>query len=176
MRVLGVDPGLTGAIALWDTAIDGLLLRDMPVGSTAKATRREVVPEWLAQLIREYEPDLAWLEQVSAMPKQGVSSVFSFGCSYGMARGVLAALAIPTHLVTPAVWKRALGLGSDKSHSRALAARVFARHAGEFARVRDDGRAEAALLTHYGLSQLPAQAVVSRCPVSFVGVGFPLDT
>jgi crossover junction endodeoxyribonuclease RuvC len=158
MRVLGVDPGLTGAVAVWDTALDLLVVRDMPVAAKASATRREVVPEWLADIVREFTPDLAWLEQVSAMPKQGVSSVFSLGTSYGMARGVLAALQVDTHLVSPGVWKRALKLSSDKSASRALAARLFAAHAGEFRRVRDDGRAEAALLTHFGLSQVPKAA------------------
>jgi Holliday junction resolvasome RuvABC endonuclease subunit len=151
MRVLGLDPGLTGAVAVWDTALDKLALRDMPVAVKGHTTRREVVPEWLATIVREFAPDLAWLEQVSAMPKQGVSSVFSLGTSYGMARGVLAALGVDTHLVTPGTWKRALKLSSDKSASRALAARLFSADASEFRRVCDDGRAEAALLTHFGL-------------------------
>jgi len=158
MRVLGVDPGLTGAVALWDTALDILVVRDMPVAVMSHNTRREVVPEWLANFVREFAPDLAWLERVHSMPKQGVSSVFSLGTSYGMARGVLAALQIDTHLVPPFEWKRALKLSADKSAARALASRLFAAHASEFQRVRDDGRAEAALLTHFGLSQVPKAA------------------
>lgn len=157
VRVLGLDPGLTGAVAVWDTALDALIVRDMPVAnkSGANTTRREVVPEWLANIIREWSPDVAWIEQVSAMPKQGVSSVFSFGVSYGIARGVLGALQVNTHFVTPAEWKRALRLSSDKSAARALASRLFSANAPEFARKCDDGRAEAALLTHFGLSRSP---------------------
>src|SRR4051812_46070878 len=145
MRVLGLDPGLTGAVAVWDTALDVLIVRDMPVANKPNSTRREVVPEWLAALVREWDPDVAWLERVGAMPGQGVSSVFSFGDSYGVARGVLGALKVSTHYVTPAEWKRSLRLSSDKSAARALASRLFSANAMEFARKSDDGRAEAAL-------------------------------
>jgi len=153
MRLLGLDPGLSGAVAVWDTALDALIVRDMPAANKPNSTRREVVPEWLAQLVREWAPDVAWIERVSAMPGQGVSSVFSFGDSFGVARGVLGALQVNTHFVTPAEWKRALRLSSDKSAARAMTARLFSANAGEFARKSDDGRAEAALLTHFGLSR-----------------------
>ena len=154
MRVLGVDPGLTGALAVIETSLDLLSVRDMPVAKSGTGTRREVVPVLLAELIRAWRPDVAWVEKVHAMPKQGVSSTFTFGLGYGVVLGVLAALDVPVRLVAPGTWKRGLGLDAAKQGSRAMAMRVFPREAALFARVRDDGRAEAALLAGYGLESL----------------------
>jgi crossover junction endodeoxyribonuclease RuvC len=149
MRVLGIDPGLHGALALIDTDFDDVLVvRDMPIAKTT--VRHELVAPWLSDIVRELEPHEVYLERVHALPRQGVSSSFSFGMTYGTTRGVLAALKLPTHLVTPNEWKRALRLGADKSAARAMAANLFAREANLFARVKDDGRAEAALLAYFG--------------------------
>lgn len=145
-RVLGVDPGLTGAIALWDPRDDTLIIKDMPV------TAGVVSPTLLSWELRELAPELAWVEEVHAMPKQGVSSTFKFGASYGAVLGVLAALEVPTLLVTPNKWKRLLGLSRDKGASRGRAAQLFPKHAGSFSRVRDDGRAEAVLVAYYGVN------------------------
>jgi hypothetical protein len=84
------------------------------------------------------------------MPKQGVSSTFKFGASYGAVLGVLAALKIRTVLVSPTTWKRHFALDSDKEKSRALALRTFAQTPEHCARKKDDGRAEAALLALFG--------------------------
>jgi crossover junction endodeoxyribonuclease RuvC len=150
VRVLGVDPGLDGALAVIETSLDALLVQDMPVAKSGTGTRREVVPVLLAELIRAWRPDVAWVEKVHAMPKQGVSSTFTFGLGYGVVLGVLAALDVPVRLVTPLAWKRGLGLDAAKLGSRAMAMRMFPREAALFARVRDDGRAEAALLAWHG--------------------------
>jgi crossover junction endodeoxyribonuclease RuvC len=155
MRVLGVDPGATGALAMWDTGVDALIVCDMP-GATVrvgKAQRRQVSETWLADIIKHYEPDTAWLERVHALPKQGVTSSFSFGLAYGIVRGVLAALGVPATLVTPQEWKRSFRLGPDKNEARLIAARLFPANASSFLRIRDDGRAEAALLALFGSQQ-----------------------
>jgi crossover junction endodeoxyribonuclease RuvC len=95
------------------------------------------------------------IEDVHAMPKQGVSSSFSFGRALGVAEGVLAGNGLSLRYVSPAKWKKALGLSSDKGVSRRRADKGVSRrraielwpeHAKAFERVKDDGRAEAALL------------------------------
>jgi crossover junction endodeoxyribonuclease RuvC len=84
------------------------------------------------------------------MPGQGVSSTFKFGTAYGALLGVLGALEIRTVLVAPATWKKHFRLDSDKEKSRALALRTFAKSPEHFARKKDHGRGEAALLALYG--------------------------
>jgi crossover junction endodeoxyribonuclease RuvC len=159
MRVLGVDPGATGALAMLDTDLDALVVVDMPgalvrTGGTKRGTKRRQVSEtWLADILRAYEPDCAWIERVHAMPRQGVTSSFSFGLAYGLVRGVLAGLRIPVTPVTPNEWKRALHLSADKNEARLVASRLFPASAGRFVRTSDDGRAEAALLALFGSRQ-----------------------
>jgi crossover junction endodeoxyribonuclease RuvC len=157
MRVLGADPGLDGALGLVETSLDVVLARDMPVAKSGTGQRREIVPTLLAELIKSWRPDAAFVEKVHAMPKQGVSSVFTFGLGYGTLLGVLSALEVPLILVTPNTWKRAMGLGADKSGSRAMAMRLFPRDAGLFQQVKDDGRAEAVLIAWWGLRQCPPE-------------------
>jgi hypothetical protein len=142
---LGVDPGLSGAIAFYfPTAPDRVAAEDMPVaaGLVDCAT--------LAARIRQMRPDLAVVERVASRPGQGVASTFKFGAAYGAILGVLGALQIRTVLVTPTTWKKHFALSSDKEQSRALALRTFAKSPEHFARKKDDGRAEAALLALYG--------------------------
>jgi crossover junction endodeoxyribonuclease RuvC len=152
VRVLGVDPGLTGAFAIIETSLDLLLVWDMPVALSGTGTRKEVVPVFVADIVRDNQPiDVCFIERVGAMPKQGVSSVFSFGRSYGVVLGVLGALRVPVHLVPPADWKRTMKLGQDKSAARAMAVRMFPDSAHYFQRVRDHDRAEATLIACCGL-------------------------
>jgi crossover junction endodeoxyribonuclease RuvC len=143
--VLGIDPGLSGALAFFfPNAPDRVAAEDMPVvaGNVDCAT--------LAARIRQMAPDLAIVERVASMPGQGVSSTFKFGTAYGALLGVLGALEIRTVLVAPATWKKHFRLDSDKEKSRALALRTFAKSPEHFARKKDHGRGEAALLALYG--------------------------
>jgi crossover junction endodeoxyribonuclease RuvC len=143
--ICGIDPGLSGAIAFYFPEIpDRVTAEDLPVagGSIDCAT--------LAARIAQMAPSFAVVERVGAMPRQGVSSTFKFGSSYGCLLGVLGALQIRTVLVTPQTWKKHFRLDSDKEKSRSLALRNFAKSPEHFARKKDDGRAEAALLALYG--------------------------
>jgi crossover junction endodeoxyribonuclease RuvC len=157
MRVLGVDPGAGGALAMLDTDLDALVVCDMPsvLIKVGRHHRRQISEFWLADVLRVYAPDEAWIERVHALPKQGVTSSFSFGLSYGLARGVLAALGVKVTLVTPNEWKRAFRLGPDKAEARVIASRLFPANAHAFTRAKDDGRAEAALLALFGAQQNP---------------------
>jgi crossover junction endodeoxyribonuclease RuvC len=153
--IIGIDPGAAGAVAILEP--DGSLVQvfDMPsveIVSNGKAKRR-ISPEMLAAELRLYNvhATCAYIEQVGAMPGQGVSSMFAFGEAFGLAKGVLAGLGIPVQSVPPARWKRALGLNSGKDAARAKAAATWPQQAGEFKRVKDDGKAEAALIALWGL-------------------------
>ena len=154
MFVIGIDPGASGAVAILKKTGQLVHVFEMPaveVISGGKAKRR-VSPEMLAAELQLYADQgaIAYVEQVGAMPGQGVSSMFAFGEAFGLARGVLAGLKVRTYTVTPAVWKKSLQLNSGKDGSRAKAAQFWPDQAQEFSRVKDDGKAEACLIAEYG--------------------------
>ena len=148
--IVGIDPGLTGAIAILGP--NGAIVEDIPVmanGSSAKVKNVINAPE-LARLLRPHitEIDMAYVERVSTMPGQGVASQGSLMHSAGVIEGVLGALGVPVMLVSPAKWKKAMGLGSDKEASRAVAQRLFPD--APLGRKKDHNRAESLLLAEYG--------------------------
>ncbi|SEQ01239.1 crossover junction endodeoxyribonuclease RuvC [Ectothiorhodospira magna] len=153
--VLGIDPGLTGAVAALDPHHRVELLEDLPtVARGGGRVRRELDPAGLTHLLRPIAGDvrLAVVEQVASRPGQGVASVFSLGHTAGAICGVLAALGIPMVLVPPTAWKKAAGVpsGSDKGMSRTIAARL---HPGiDLSRKRDHNMADALLLARYGMA------------------------
>ena len=152
MIFIGIDPGLNGAIAFFNLAKGHLSVVDMPVVEVLRGgkKKREVSAQMLAQVIRLAErPCTAVFERVNAMPGQGVTSVFSFGRSSGIVEGVLAALAIPAHIITPQVWQKAASVRGGKDGSRQRATELFPAYAGLFARKKDDGRADAACMAWY---------------------------
>lgn len=142
--IMGVDPGLGGGLAFYYPEHPKLVsCYDMPVMA------KEVDGAAIADLIRQYSPDACIIEAVGARPKQGVVSVFNFGNSYGVVRGAVAACRIPTILVSPQRWKKAMGLDSDKEKSRKMAI-LFFPESDAFRLKKSHGRAEAALLALYG--------------------------
>jgi len=152
MIVVGIDPGLSGAVAVLDLNNKRLAVHDMPTVSikSGKSEKRQLSEPQLAAILRQVAPDHAYLEFVSAMPGQGVSSMFNFGMGYGAIRGVLAALNIASTTVTPVKWQRDLAVAKGKDGNRARAIQLFPEYAHLFARVKDDGRADAALIAHWG--------------------------
>jgi crossover junction endodeoxyribonuclease RuvC len=149
MIVLGIDPGLTGALALLDGDGQMDLLADLPVirdRSLAWIDGGEL-QSLLLQAISG-RPCRAIVERVSAMPRQGVASSFAFGVGFGSILSVLQTLRLPLELVTPAAWKRALGLSSEKRASLDKARLLFP--AADLRLVKHDGRAEALLIAHWG--------------------------
>ena len=144
---LGIDPGKQGAIAALDHNGHLIWIDDIPnLAGTA-------IGSWLHDRLNNEHIDSCWIEQVHAMPKQGVTSVFTFGLGYGALLGALGALHIRTHHVTPNMWKKAYRLNADKNASRQRASELWPSDANRFQRVKDDGRAEAALIANYGRSQ-----------------------
>ena len=145
--IVGVDPGKTGALALLSDTGNLIAVEDMPVVGPiiSPVLLAEIVHNWIDPFA-EPPYGTAVVEDVHAMPKQGVASMFSFGRSLGVAEGVLAGEGLAIQYVSPAKWKRALGLTNDKGASRRRAIELWPHLGTRFARVKDDGRAEAALI------------------------------
>lgn len=158
--VYGIDPGLSGAIALM---VNGELreIEDIPTRQegTGKVKRR-VDAAGLAAIVRDWrarfgvDSEQAVIERVASMPSQGVASVFSLGHTAGAVEATMLALGCPVAFVAPATWKRALGCTADKASSQARASLLFPSQAGLWARVKDHNRAEAVMLAHYGSVRL----------------------
>ena len=154
MRVIGIDPGLSGAVAVI-TGTDSLRVLDMPTMTVERngKAKRQVSASELAEIIYilKSEDCHVYVEKVSAMAGQGVTSVFSFGRSFGMIEGILAAFKLPVTYVAPATWVKAVGRGQGKDASRARAMEIFPNNQTDFKRVKDDGRADAALIAYWGI-------------------------
>jgi crossover junction endodeoxyribonuclease RuvC len=152
MIIMGIDPGISGAIAIYDTSCGDVIVEDMPTVEVTRngKVKREVSPQLLSEAIAAAFANQAFLERVGAMPGQGVSSTFSFGRTVGMIEGVLATLNIPTTIVPPTTWQRKLNVRGGKDGARERAMQLFPKQASLFSRKKDDGRADAALIAYYG--------------------------
>ena len=154
MIYIGIDPGLSGAVAV--VSDYGVYVWDTPTALVeGETTKRKYLVPAMALLIKPYagHPDvLAVLENVHSMPKQGVASSFCFGEGKGMWEGILAAFGIPTELVSPQRWKKAImaDQGKEKSAARFKAMALFPILADQLKLVKHDGRAEALLMAEYG--------------------------
>jgi crossover junction endodeoxyribonuclease RuvC len=149
---IGIDPGLSGAIAIIST--ESLKIFDMPTMTVERngKAKRQVSAAELAEMLYLYSGRdcHVYCERVGAVTGQGVTSVFSFGRSFGMIEGILAAFKMPVTFVPPATWVKAVGRGQGKDASRARAMELFPSDQDQFKRVKDDGRADAALIAHWG--------------------------
>lgn len=154
MIFIGVDPGFSGAVAT--ILEDGTLeVEDMPTLKNVKGKVEIDLHGLYSVLHPEGFECFAVVEQVGAMPGQGVTSMFRFGQSYGAIQMAVAAHKIPVAYVTPVRWKKHFGLTRGKDVSRGLAMQRFPDRADWFKRVKDDGRAEAALLALYAKEVMP---------------------
>lgn len=149
--IIGIDPGVTGAIAALDNDGDLVGLEDMP---TLKARGGKTViniPELghMLRLANDGTATIVKLEQVHSMPGQGLVSTFNFGMGYGAIQGVVQTLGLPMQLVTPTKWKKAAGLsGAEKDYARTRALQLFPN--ADLARKKDIGRADAILIARFG--------------------------
>jgi hypothetical protein len=146
MRLLAIDPGNTGALAVLDETGALLEVIDMPTLADGPKGRSAVNPGLVADAIYRLSATRAVVEAVGVMPREGAVGAFAFGRGFGVILGALAAAGVAVEMVAPQVWKRALGLSGDKDASRSLAIRQWPSQAGLFARKRDDGRADACLI------------------------------
>lgn len=153
MKIVGVDPGKRGALALLDTESGATKFADMPLVSYG--TKQLVSGLGIAQVIEDWQPDAGAIERVGARPGQGSVSMFNFGASYWGAKSVIECFCPSLMLVTPQTWKRRLGLiGKDKEAARELAIKLYPEAASMLRRKKDEGRAEALLIASYGALEL----------------------
>lgn len=157
MKICGIDPGVSGAIAILDMEKGYLSVIDMPTHQIERngKTKNEISAQLVARYLEDQKPDHVWIEKVGAMPGQGVSSMFQFGRSVGTIEGIIAALRLPISYVTPQKWQKASGMRAGKDGSRQRAQELFPAFAQHFTRMKDNGRSDAALIAWFGATQNP---------------------
>ena len=153
MRIIGIDPGLSGAIAiLEDNKIEELF--DMPVMPDGKKNKRQLNSALLVKLIKDsiknLEDTVMVVEQVNAMPGQGVTSMFNFGQTFGAIKGICAALGLPIFFVRPAKWKKHFELiNSSKDASRTKAIEMYPSISEQLSKKKDVNKSDAILIARF---------------------------
>ncbi len=153
MLVIGIDPGLSGAIAiLEDKKVLNIL--DMPVMAEGKKNKRQINSAQLVNIIKKniYKTDeiSVVVEQVNAMPGQGVTSMFNFGQTFGAIKGVCAALELPIFFIRPSKWKKHFELiNSSKDASRTKAIEMYPSLSDKLSKKKDVNKSDAILIARY---------------------------
>ncbi len=153
MKVIGIDPGLKGAIAVLENK-KVLDIFDMPVMAEGKKNKRQLNSAQLVKLLKnnisKNEEVLVVVEQVNAMPGQGVTSMFNFGQTFGAIKGVCAALELPIFFVRPSKWKKHFELiNSSKDASRTKAIEMYPALSNELAKKKDVNKSDAILIARF---------------------------
>ena len=145
--IISIDPGLTGAAAIFDSHNDLFDVFDMPISAKTSGKGNQINAVLLAKEIGDYAIHGDIIERVGAMPGQGVTSMFGFGRTLGVIEGILAGRNIPVEWITPQKWKKQMGLiGKDKDAARTLVIEKYPSMADTFKRKKDIGRADAVLI------------------------------
>ena len=153
MKIIGIDPGLSGAIAvLEDNKVLGIY--DMPVMSEGKKSKRQLNSAQLVSIIKQHtsnNDELAIVvEQVNAMPGQGVTSMFNFGQTFGAIKGVCAALELPIFFVRPTKWKKYFELlNSSKDASRTKTIEMYPSLSNQLSKKKDANKSDAILIARF---------------------------
>lgn len=151
-RILGIDPGKSGGLALIDTEALTIAVTDMPVEAATKG-RKLASTTGLSDAFAACAADYLFLEEVGVRPDEGAVGAFSFGRGFGRLEGIGAGFGLSVWLVRPQVWKAATHTPADKSQAVTRAKQLFPTAARAFLGPRGgekDGRAEAALIAFYG--------------------------
>ena len=155
MLVIGIDPGISGSICFFE---DGKILDvvEMPTMTEGKKNKRQVngsqVYNEISKRIKKIDKkDIkVIIEQVSAMPGQGVTSMFNFGQSFGILKGMCSAMQLPMYFVRPAKWKKYFNLiNSEKDASRTKAIEIFPYYSSNLSKKKDSNKADAILIASY---------------------------
>jgi crossover junction endodeoxyribonuclease RuvC len=151
--IIGIDPGVTGALALLTDNGDLIDVLDMPSLADGTKGRSTVSSPLLAELLARWHAREVFCEFVSARPTDGSVQAFAFGKTFGIIHGVCGALSLPIGLITPQSWKRWHGIpqGDQKDLARSKAIAKWPAMADRFARKLDHNRAESALIALCGL-------------------------
>ena len=155
MLIIGIDPGISGSICFFE---DGNILDvvEMPTMAEGKKNKRQVNG---AQIFNEISKRVdkaekqnvrVVIEQVSAMPGQGVTSMFNFGQSFGILKGICSAMQLPMYFIRPAKWKKYFGLiKSEKDASRTKAIEMFPYFSSQLSKKKDSNKADAILIASF---------------------------
>ena len=153
MKIIGIDPGLSGAIAILENK-NVLKLFDMPVMAEGKKNKKQLNSAQLVNIIKKNinkSDDIAVVvEQVNAMPGQGVTSMFNFGQTFGAIKGVCAALNLPIFFVRPSKWKKYFELiNSSKDSSRTKVIEMYPSLSSQLSKKKDVNKSDAILIARY---------------------------
>ena len=153
MIIFGIDPGLNGAIAVFNNNKIKVVF-EIPVMTEGKKNKKQLNSAHLVKLLRdnlvENEETSVVVEQVNAMPGQGVTSMFNFGQTFGAIKGICASLGLPIFFVRPSRWKKHFDLiNSQKDSSRTKAIEMYPSLSGELSRKKDVNKADAILIARY---------------------------
>ena len=155
MLIIGIDPGISGSICFFQ---DGKIIDvvEMPTMTEGKKNKKQVngsqIFNEISDRIRKLDKkDIrVIIEQVSAMPGQGVTSMFNFGQSFGILKGICSAMQLPLYFVRPAKWKKYFNLiNSEKDASRTKAIEIFPYFSGQLSRKKDSNKADAILIASF---------------------------
>ena len=155
MLIIGIDPGISGSICFFK---DGKILDviEMPTMTEGKKNKKQVngsqIYNEILQRINKLEKNdvRVIVEQVSAMPGQGVTSMFNFGQSFGILKGICSAMQLPIYFVRPAKWKKHFNLiNSEKDASRTRAIEIFPYFSSQLSKKKDANKADAILIASF---------------------------
>ena len=154
MLIIGIDPGISGSICFFK---DGKILEviEMPVMTEGKKNKKQVngaqiYNEFLKRIIKNDDEIRVVIEQISAMPGQGVTSMFNFGQSYGILKGICSAMQLPMFFIRPARWKKYFSLiNSQKDASRTRAIEIFPYFSTQLSKKKDSNKADAILIASF---------------------------
>ena len=155
MLIIGIDPGISGSICFFQ---DGKIIDvvEMPTMTEGKKNKKQVNGSQIFNEISDRIKKLdkkdikVIIEQVSAMPGQGVTSMFNFGQSFGILKGICSAMQLPMYFVRPAKWKKYFNLiNSEKDASRTKAIEIFPYFSGQLSRKKDSNKADAILISSF---------------------------
>ncbi len=155
MLIIGIDPGISGSICFLD---NGKILDviEMPIMADGKKNKKQVngsqVYNEISKRIKQFEINQirVVIEHVSAMPGQGVTSMFNFGQSFGILKGICTAMQLPMYFVRPAKWKKYFNLlNSEKDASRTRAIEIFPYFSSQLSRKKDSNKADAILIASF---------------------------
>tara|TARA_Y100000590_G_C15232019_1_gene830477 strand:- start:134 stop:628 length:495 start_codon:yes stop_codon:yes gene_type:complete len=155
MLIIGIDPGISGAICFFENGEIRDII-DMPVMAEGKKNKRQIngsqlYNEIAARIKNFSKKDIfVVVEQVSAMPGQGVTSMFNFGQSFGVIKGICSAMQLPIYFVRPAKWKKYFNLlKTEKDASRSKVIEIFPYISSKLSKKKDSNKADAILLASY---------------------------
>ena len=154
MLIIGIDPGISGSICFFE---DGKILEviEMPVMTEGKKNKKQVngaqiYNEFLKRINKKNDQIRVVIEQVSAMPGQGVTSMFNFGQSFGILKGICSAMQLSMFFVRPAKWKKYFNLiNSQKDASRTRAIEIFPYFSTQLSKKKDSNKADAILIASF---------------------------